>query len=100
MASALTTEEVARIARLARLALTGDELELYSRQLTSILEYADQLQAVDTTGVPPTSHPLSLTAGLRDDEPAPSLPRPDALRGAPDGDPRRGLFKVPRVIGA
>ena len=100
MASALTTEEVARIAHLARLALTGDEIELFSRQLTSILEYADQLREVDTSGVPPTSHPLALTAALRDDERQPPLPRNEALAGAPDSDPGRGLFKVPRVLGA
>jgi aspartyl-tRNA(Asn)/glutamyl-tRNA(Gln) amidotransferase subunit C len=100
MASALTTEEVARIAHLARLALTGDELELFSRQLTSILEYADQLREVDTSGVPPTSHPLALTAALRDDERQPSLPRTEALAGAPESDTGRGLFKVPRVLGA
>ena len=100
MASALTTEEVGRIAHLARLALTGTELELFSRQLTSILEYADQLREVDTSGVAPTSHPLALTAALRDDERQPSLARHDALAGAPDSDPGRGLFKVPRVLGA
>jgi aspartyl-tRNA(Asn)/glutamyl-tRNA(Gln) amidotransferase subunit C len=100
MASALTTEEVARIAHLARLALTDGELELFSRQLTSILEYADQLREVDTSGVAPTSHPLALTAALRDDEPCPSLPREAGLAAAPDADPVRGLFKVPRVLGA
>ena len=100
MASTLTTEEVARIAQLARLALTGDEIELFSRQLTSILEYADQLGEVDTSGVAPTSHPLALTAALRDDERQPSLPRDHALAAAPDADPARGLFKVPRVLGA
>jgi aspartyl-tRNA(Asn)/glutamyl-tRNA(Gln) amidotransferase subunit C len=100
MASALTTEEVARIAHLARLALTSDEVQLFSRQLTSILEYADQLREVDTTGVAPTSHPLALTAALRDDDPRPSLVRDEALSGAPDGDAGRGLFKVPRVLGA
>jgi aspartyl-tRNA(Asn)/glutamyl-tRNA(Gln) amidotransferase subunit C len=100
MASALTTEEVARIAHLARLALTDDEIELFSRQLTSILEYADQLRDVNTSGVPPTSHPLALTAVMRDDECRPSLARDAALAGAPDADRSRGLFKVPRVLGA
>ena len=100
MASALTTEEVARIAHLARLALTGDEIELFSRQLTSILEYADQLREVNTAGIAPTSHPLALTAVMRDDERRPSLDRDEALAGAPESDPGRGFFKVPRVLGA
>jgi aspartyl-tRNA(Asn)/glutamyl-tRNA(Gln) amidotransferase subunit C len=97
---ALGPEDVARIAQLARLALTKEELELFARQLAGILAYAEQLQDVDTTGVPPTSHPLALTAVLREDEPRPSLPREDALQAAPEPDLAAGLFKVPRVLGA
>ncbi|MGH9309078.1 MAG: Asp-tRNA(Asn)/Glu-tRNA(Gln) amidotransferase subunit GatC [Vicinamibacterales bacterium] len=100
MSSALTIEEVARIAHLARLDLSHDELELFARQLAGILEYAEQVQAVDTTSVPPTSHPLALTATLREDEERPSLPRDEALRAAPEPDRSAGLFKVPRVLGA
>lgn len=100
MSSPLGFDEVARIAHLARLALTGEELHLFARQLRSILEYAEQLQEADTAGVPPTSHPLALTAVLRDDETRRSLPREEALAGAPDADAAAGLFKVPRVIGA
>jgi aspartyl-tRNA(Asn)/glutamyl-tRNA(Gln) amidotransferase subunit C len=100
MSSALTTDEVARIAHLARLALTTDEVQLFARQLAGILEYAEQLQAVDTSDVPPTSHPLALTAALRDDDERASLPRDEALRGAPEADRAAGLFKVPRVLGA
>jgi aspartyl-tRNA(Asn)/glutamyl-tRNA(Gln) amidotransferase subunit C len=100
LSASLTPEEVARIAHLARLALTGDELPLFARQLAGILDYAEQLRGVDTTDVPPTSHPLALTAPCREDEVRPSLPTAEALRDAPDGDPRAGLFKVPRVLGA
>jgi aspartyl-tRNA(Asn)/glutamyl-tRNA(Gln) amidotransferase subunit C len=100
MSATLAPEEVERIARLARLALSVDERELFARQLTSILQYAEQLREVDTTGVAPTSHPLALSAPLRDDHTRPSLPREDALKSAPDADPDAGLFKVPRVIGA
>jgi aspartyl-tRNA(Asn)/glutamyl-tRNA(Gln) amidotransferase subunit C len=100
MAPALGPDEVARIAQLARLALTSEELELYSRQLAGILAYAEQLQEVDTSGVPPTSHPLALTAALREDEVRPSLPCAEALRPAPEADIAAGLFKVPRVIGS
>jgi aspartyl-tRNA(Asn)/glutamyl-tRNA(Gln) amidotransferase subunit C len=100
MSSALAPEEVERIARLARLSLSSDERDLFARQLTGILQYAEQLREVDTSGVAPTSHPLALTSPLREDEPRPSLPRADALRAAPDTDPAAGLFKVPRVLGA
>lgn len=95
----LGPDEVARIAQLARLAITDEELELYSRQLGNILTYAQQLQAVDTSGVPPTSHPLALTAPLREDDIRPSLARDTALSMAPEPDLAAGLFKVPRVIG-
>ena len=100
MSSTLAPEEVARIAQLARLSLTAAELDLFARQLTSILQYAEQLREVDTSSVEPTSHPLALTAALRDDDARPSLPRSEALRGAPEADQNAGLFKVPRVIGA
>jgi aspartyl-tRNA(Asn)/glutamyl-tRNA(Gln) amidotransferase subunit C len=100
MSSTLAPDEVERIAHLARLALTGDERDLFARQLTAVLQYAEQLREVDTDGVPPTSHPLALSAPLRDDEVRPSLPRADALDGAPDPDRSAGLFKVPRVLGA
>lgn len=100
MSSSLAPEEVERIARLARLALTVEERDLFARQLTSILQYAEQLREVDTSGVAPTSHPLALSAPLRDDHTRPSLPRDEALKGAPDADRGAGLFKVPRVLGA
>jgi aspartyl-tRNA(Asn)/glutamyl-tRNA(Gln) amidotransferase subunit C len=100
MSSTLAPDEVERIARLARLGLTAPERELFARQLTSILQYAEQLREVNTTGVEPTSHPLALSTPLRPDETRPSLPRADALQGAPDPDAAAGLFKVPRVLGA
>jgi aspartyl-tRNA(Asn)/glutamyl-tRNA(Gln) amidotransferase subunit C len=96
----LTTSEVARIAQLARLKLTEEELQLFARQLAGILDYAEQLQSVDTAGVPPTSHPLALTAPFRDDDVRPCLPREDALAAGPETDADAGLFKVPRVLGA
>jgi len=99
MPPALGPEDVARIAQLARLALTDDELDLFARQLVGILAYAEQLQDIDTAGVPPTSHPLALTAALRKDEVRPSLPRDEAVQAAPEPDIAAGLFKVPRVLG-
>jgi aspartyl-tRNA(Asn)/glutamyl-tRNA(Gln) amidotransferase subunit C len=96
--SHLTRENVARIAALARLELTADELDLFTRQLGDILGYVEQIRALDTTGVPPTSHVLNRPVD-RDDEPGVTLSRADVLGNAPDAAPEAGLFKVPRVIG-
>ena len=96
--SLLTRADAKRIATLARLELTEPELDLFARQLTSILEYADRLQTVDTTGVPPYTGGLDADA-LRDDRPAASLAREDALGNAPNADLASGTFVVPKVIG-
>lgn len=96
--STLDHQEVKRIAELARLELTAGELELFTRQLGDILTYVEQIRALDTTGVPPTSSVLNRPVD-RADEPRPSLSRHELLRNAPDAAPEAGLFKVPRVIG-
>ena len=98
MPSKLTRDDVLRIAELARLELNDDEVDRFSRQINEILGYADQVQQVDTTGVPPTSHVLGFTPTWRDDEPQPSLTRDDALQNAPGADRQAGLFKVPKVL--
>jgi aspartyl-tRNA(Asn)/glutamyl-tRNA(Gln) amidotransferase subunit C len=98
MATSLSRSDVERIAELARLELTPDELELFTRQLGGILEYVEHIQAVDTTGVPATSHAL-VQSFERDDAPGETLPRAAALANAPDAATEAGLFKVPRVIG-
>jgi aspartyl-tRNA(Asn)/glutamyl-tRNA(Gln) amidotransferase subunit C len=95
----LTRRDVERIAMLARLELSDEEKELFVRQLTEVLEYAEQIQTIDTAGVPPTSHVLSRQPADRPDEPKPGLSNQDALANAPDPSPQRGLFRVPRVIG-
>lgn len=99
MADELTRSDVERIAALASLELTDDEVGTFTRQLGEILEFARQIQTVDTTGVPPTAHVLAGQPVDRDDEPAPSLDRTRALEGAPSAAPDAGLFRVPRVIG-
>lgn len=98
MALTLGPEDARRIATLARIELTTDEVELFARQLGDILNYVDELRALDTTGVEPTSHPLLAGPIWREDEPVPSLHRDTLLQGAPDGSPRTGLFKVPKVL--
>lgn len=96
MSSKLTRAEVQRIAALAHLELTDDEQEIFTRQLTQILEYASRLDDVDTTQVSATWHPVHETGSLRPDTPQPSLTKEEALRNAPGP---QGLFRVPRVIG-
>lgn len=95
----LDAAEIHRIAALAHLALTDDEVQLFSRQLGNILEYVRQVQAVPTAGVTPMSHVGGGDAHERADAPAPTLDRRAALANAPDAAPEAGFFKVPRVIG-
>ena len=96
--STLKREDVQRIAELARLELGADELEMFTRQLGDILTYVEQIRALDTTGVAPTSQVLNRPVD-RADEPQSSLSREDLMRNAPDAAPEAGLFKVPRVMG-
>ena len=98
MSTPLSRTEVARIAELARLELTTDEVDLFSRQLGDILGYVEQIQTLDTTGVPATSHVVNRPID-RADVPHETLPRTEALGNAPDAAIAAGLFKVPRVIG-
>jgi aspartyl-tRNA(Asn)/glutamyl-tRNA(Gln) amidotransferase subunit C len=93
-----TRSELEALAALAHLEMDEAELELFARQLGDILEYARQVQAYDTTGIPPTAA-LAPHETERPDERRPSLPRPEALANAPDAAQAAGLFKVPRVIG-
>ena len=92
----VTVETVDHVARLARLSLTDEEKHLFARQLEEILAWAESLQALDTSGVPPMSQPGELSS-LREDEPRGGLERETVLGGAPD--PAEGLFRVPRVMG-
>jgi aspartyl-tRNA(Asn)/glutamyl-tRNA(Gln) amidotransferase subunit C len=92
----VTVETVDHVARLAHLSLSAEERETFARQLDEILAYAESIQALDTRDVEPMSHALTSEV-LRDDIPAPELPREQALAAAPDAD--HGLFRVPKVIG-
>jgi aspartyl-tRNA(Asn)/glutamyl-tRNA(Gln) amidotransferase subunit C len=96
--SPLSRQDVQRIAELARLELTAEELELFTRQLGDILTYVEQIRSLDTTGVVPTSQVLNRPVD-REDAPAPTLSRAELLRNAPDASQEAGMFKVPRVIG-
>ena len=97
--SAFTREQVAAIAALAHLELDAAELDLFARQLGDILSAAEEVQRVDTTGVPPTASVVTRHASDRPDAVRPSLEADEALANAPDAALDAGLFKVPRVIG-
>jgi aspartyl-tRNA(Asn)/glutamyl-tRNA(Gln) amidotransferase subunit C len=93
---ALSRDDVRWVAHLARLELSDAELETMARQLSSILDYVNQLQQVNTAGVEPLAHPLPVQNVFRADEPASSLPVDEALANAPD---RRGdFYGVPAVL--
>ena len=92
----LTREEVLHIAQLAHLGLSEDEVPKFQEQLSEILDHFEALRALDTEGVPPTSHPLPLESVMREDEAAPSLPVEDVLANAPNAED--DLFRVRAVL--
>jgi aspartyl-tRNA(Asn)/glutamyl-tRNA(Gln) amidotransferase subunit C len=92
----ISKEEIEHIASLARLSLTEKEKELFGSQLSSILDYMEKLNELDTRNVEPTSHVLPLSNVVRDDIPGPSIPREDALMNAPDHTEK--FFRVPKII--
>lgn len=97
MPARISREDVAHVARLARLDVTDDELELFAEQLTAVLEHADDVAALDTEGVPPTAHPLPLQNVFREDQERASLDRDEVLAMAPEAE--GGMFRVPRILG-
>ena len=99
MPERLTRADVDRIATLARLDLSDAEKDRFVHQLSNVLDYAEQIHRIDTTGVAPTAQVLSGAPSDRPDEPIPGLTNQEALANAPDPAPRSGLFRVPRVIG-
>jgi aspartyl-tRNA(Asn)/glutamyl-tRNA(Gln) amidotransferase subunit C len=96
-ASRISRADVEHVARLARLALSDAEIEQLTAELGAILEHAAQISALDTAGVPPTSHPLPVVNVLRPDEPRSGLDRDEVLAQAPDAEDHR--FRVPRILG-
>jgi aspartyl-tRNA(Asn)/glutamyl-tRNA(Gln) amidotransferase subunit C len=93
---ALTADDVAALARLARIDLTQDELQQLAPQLDVILESVAKVSEVAADDVPPTSHALPLSNVFRQDEVQPSLPVEQALAGAPAAEQNR--FRVPRIL--
>jgi aspartyl-tRNA(Asn)/glutamyl-tRNA(Gln) amidotransferase subunit C len=92
----LTAEEVRHVAELAKLQLTEEEVQQFSEQLSAILDYAEQIQEVDTSAVPPTPFVLPLVNVMAEDRPRPCLPNQVALSNAPDSVD--GYFRVKAVF--
>ena len=94
---AVTKKEVEKIAELARLKFTEEELENFTPQMNEILSYMDKLNELDTENLKPLSHPVEQTNVFREDELKPSIPTEDTLKNAPSKNEHH--FKVPKVIG-
>ncbi len=95
--SQISRDEVAHLARLARLALTDDELDSYAGQLDAIIEHVSRIQSVDVTGVEPTGNPLKDVNVFRTDVVEPCLTQDEALAQEPKAVD--GRFAVPRILG-
>jgi len=90
-------DEVLHVARLARLQLSDQEVEPMARELSAVLDHIAKIGELDLAGVPPTSHVVEVTGGLRADEPRPSLPREVALAQAPAVDQDGFLVPSPQA---
>ena len=92
----ITNKEVLYVANLARLVIDDADVERFAGQIDTILDYVDTLKKVDTTGVPATSHAITLTNAFREDEVKGQLDAEDALANAPEKE--SGAFVVPKII--
>jgi aspartyl-tRNA(Asn)/glutamyl-tRNA(Gln) amidotransferase subunit C len=95
--ASISRDDVAHIARLARLELTSDELELFTAQLAAVLEHAADVESLDVADVEPTMHPYPLRNVVRDDTVRPGVGRDEVLAQAPAAED--GRFKVPAILG-
>lgn len=94
---AVTKKDVEKIAELARLKYSDEELENFTPQMNNILSYMDKLNELDTENVKPLSHPVEQTNVFREDKLKTSISKEEALKNAPAKDANH--FKVPKVIG-
>lgn len=95
--SRISIDQVKHVANLARLAITEDDAEKFTKQLDAIITFAEQLNELDTENVEPTSHVLDIKNVLREDIPQKGLPQEEVLKNAPDE--KDGQFKVPSILG-
>ena len=91
----ITIKDVEHVAKLSRLALSQEEMEKFAPQLNSILEYVDELNKVDTTGVEPMAHSIKISNVMREDEVKQDFSREEMLKNAPEEED--GFFKVPKI---
>lgn len=96
MSTALTKDDVAKVAHLARLKLSDAELDLFTTQLGQVLGYVELLNELDTSTVEPMAHVADIANVFREDELRPSLPRAAALSNAPKTDGK--YFVVPQIL--
>ena len=92
----ISAEAVAHVARLARLHVTPQEQQMFSQQLSSVLDYGKEMDALDLADIPPTSHPYDLKNVLRADEAEKGSDRDEVLSVAPQAESNR--FRVPPVL--
>ena len=97
MPKPISREDVAHVARLARLGLSDEELERFTNQLAGVLRHAADIESLDIEGVPPTAHPVHLSNVFREDVPRPCLERSEVLAEAPEVESNR--FRIPRILG-
>jgi len=97
MTQTIDTKKVEQIATLVRLGISKEEAEKFSGQFSSIIDYFNMLNEVDTTDVPPASDIANAENVLREDEVKPSMSREEFLKNAPQSE--RGYVKVPTVLG-
>jgi aspartyl-tRNA(Asn)/glutamyl-tRNA(Gln) amidotransferase subunit C len=96
-AGAISVQETAYVARLARLELAPEELERFAGELSAILEHVEAVRRLDTADVPPMAHVVDLRNVLRPDKVRPCLDRDEVLAAAPQAE--SGRFRVPRILG-
>ena len=92
----LSRDDVLKVGTLSRIRLTDAEVERFAGQLSSILDYVDKLNELDTSGVEPLAHALPIHNVFREDEPQQGLDPQKAIGGAPESADT--FFRVPRVI--
>jgi aspartyl-tRNA(Asn)/glutamyl-tRNA(Gln) amidotransferase subunit C len=95
--AAISRDDVAHVARLARLLVTDEELDLFTGQLAAVLDHAADVESLQVDDVPPTFHPFELRNVLRADERRATLDREEVLAAAPDTV--AGRFRVPPILG-
>ena len=91
----ITVKDVEHVAKLARLELTEEEKEKFTRQLGDVLKYVDQMNEVDTDDVEPLSHPIDFVNVMRDDKIYYEQTKEELMQNAPDEE--NGFFKVPKI---